>query len=52
MTNSTRQVDAEIFYYTLLTSIYIIQNKGPFILYSDYHSRIGDKDDFISGVDS
>jgi hypothetical protein len=49
--NSSRQIDVNNFYDTLLSSIYVYQNDCPLYICGDFNSRIGDNCDCIIGVD-
>ncbi|CAG2205739.1 unnamed protein product [Mytilus edulis] len=49
--NSTRQVDKDVFFDTLITQVYEHQNSGPFLICGDFNSRCGDENDYIVGVD-
>jgi len=49
--NSTRNVDVNEFYDTLLSNVYVFQNSGPLFIVGDFNSRIGNNDDYIVGVD-
>jgi hypothetical protein len=49
--NSTRYVNVNDFFDSLLTGIYEFQNRGDYFLIGDFNSRIGDLDDFIAGID-
>ncbi len=49
---STRSVDAEEYFDSLLSQIYVYQNDCPFILCGDYNSRIGSCVDCIERVDN
>ena len=49
--NSTRAVDAESFFATLMEQIYIYQNTGKIIICGDFNSRCGLEQDIIEGVD-
>ncbi|CAG2223097.1 unnamed protein product [Mytilus edulis] len=49
--NSTRQVDKDVFFDTLITQVYEHQNSGPFFICGDFNSRCGDENDYIVGVD-
>ncbi len=48
---STRNVDVDHFYETLLSEIYVYHNNGMFYICGNLNSRIGDSVDFIEGVD-
>ncbi|CAC5415626.1 unnamed protein product [Mytilus coruscus] len=49
--NSTRQVDKDVFFDTLISQVYEHQNSGPFFICGDFNSRFGDENDCIVGVD-
>ena len=48
---TSRPVDASDFFEELNTQIYRYQNDGEFMLMGDFNSRLGDRQDFIEGVD-
>ena len=48
---STRQIDVNAFYDTILTSVYEYQSLGTIFVCGDFNSRIGDSSDFIEGID-
>ena len=48
---SARSVNAHNFFDVLMEHIYTIPNGNLFYLCGDFNSRIGDMDDFITGVD-
>ncbi|VDI17339.1 Hypothetical predicted protein [Mytilus galloprovincialis] len=50
--NSTRQIDKDTFFDTLITQVYEHQNKGPFFICGDFNSRCGNESDYIEGVDN
>ena len=49
--NSTRQLDKDVFFDTLISQIYEFQNFGPFLICGDFNSRCGEENDYIVGVD-
>lgn len=49
--NSTRAVNVNEFYDTLLTQIYTYQNLSIQFICGDFNSRVSDMDDYIAGVD-
>ncbi|CAG2243151.1 unnamed protein product [Mytilus edulis] len=49
--HSTRQVDKELFFDTLISQVYEFQNDGLFYICGDFNSRCGDEYDYIPGVD-
>ena len=49
--NSTRHLDVNFFFDTLLQSFYEYQNLGIIMICGDFNSRCGDSDDFIFDVD-
>ena len=49
--DSVRNVNASIFFDTLLSQVYRYQNSGPIMLCGDYNGRSGNIPDFIEGVD-
>ncbi len=48
---SSRYVDAGSFFEDLHAQIFNYQNNGNFLLMGDFNSRLGNKKDFIEGVD-
>ena len=50
--NSSRQVDLDTFFNSLLTSLYEYQNLGKLFIGGDFNSQCGNDDDFITGIDS
>ena len=48
---SSRHVDAAEFFEELHAQIVSYQNQGEFLLMGDYNSRVGDRQEFIEGVD-
>ena len=49
--NSSRFIDVNTFYDSLLTDIYKYQGQGILFVCGDFNSRCGDLDDFIRGID-
>ena len=49
--NSSRQVDVNAFFDTILTGVYNFQSIGKLFICGDLNSRCGAEDDFIVGVD-
>ncbi len=49
--NTTRDVDAQDFFETLLSHMHLFNNDGRFFICGDFNARCGDLDDFIGGVD-
>jgi len=49
--NSTRQVEKEYFFDSLLSQVYEYQNDGLFFICGDFNSRCGEEYDYIAGVD-
>jgi len=49
--NSTRQVDKDAFFDTLISQVYEYQNSGQFLICGDFNSICGDEDDYITGID-
>ncbi len=49
--HSTRDVDMSDFLDTLLMQIHQYQSEGQFFVCGDFNSRLGDRQDFIIGVD-
>ena len=49
--NSTRQVDKDVFFDTLISQVYEFQKFAPFLICGDFNSRCGEEDDYIVGVD-
>lgn len=49
--NTTRDVCVQSFLDTLISHIYMYQNDGPFYLCGDFNARLGDRLDYIAGVD-
>ena len=45
--NSTRQIDQDLFFNTLLVQVYEYQNDGLFYICGDFNSRCADEYDFI-----
>lgn len=50
--NSSRHVDANVFFDNLLTDVYQYQNDGLLYICGDFNSRCGDMDDYIRGIDT
>ena len=50
--NSSRRVDVNTFFDTLLVIMYAYQNLGSILICGDFNGRCGDLEDFIPGVDS
>ena len=48
---SSRYVNVDDFFYTLLTKIYQYQGMGQYYICGDFNSRLGDLVDYIEGVD-
>ena len=48
---STRNIDADEYFETLLSQVYCYQQNGPFFICGDFNSRISDTPDYIEGVD-
>lgn len=48
---STRNIDVNDFYETLLAQVYLYQNDGLFSICGDFNSRISNMTDYIEGVD-
>jgi len=48
---SSRKVDANDFFETLLSQVYSYQGKGKFFICGDFNSRVGELIDFNEGVD-
>jgi hypothetical protein len=49
---SSRNMDASAFFEDLHTQIFTYQNDGKFLIMGDFNSRIGDRPDFIEGIDN
>ena len=49
--NSSRRIDVNTFFDSLLTDIYKYQNQGSIFIRGDPNARCGELEDFISGVD-
>ena len=49
--NSSRRIDVNLYFDSLLADIYKYQKIGNIFICGDFNSRCGDLDDFISGVD-
>ena len=50
--NSSRQICANNYYDTLLNSVYEYQSVGRVVICGDFNGRIGDRADYIEGIDS
>ena len=50
-TESTRNIDANDFYDSLLSQVHVYGKESTFFLCGDFNSRCGDMDDYIAGVD-
>lgn len=50
--NSTRAVNAEEFFHTLMYHIYEYQANSLVTVFGDFNARVGDQEDFIAGVDT
>lgn len=50
--NSSRNINAEDYFNTLMYNIYEFQNDSLITVCGDFNARIGDNDDFIAGVDT
>ena len=48
---SSRKFDAQDFYDSLLTHIYMYQTDCPFVICGDFNGRVGNLKDFIDGTD-
>jgi hypothetical protein len=48
---SSRKVDAQDFYDTLLSQVYLYQNDCRFVICGDFNGRVGDLSDYIKGLD-
>lgn len=48
--NSSRRVDVNVVFDTLLANIYSYQNLGTTFICGDFNGRCGDLEDFITGV--
>ena len=48
---SSRYVNVDEFFDTLLTKVYQYQNMGQYYICGDFNSRLGDLVDYIEGVD-
>ncbi|CAG2231612.1 unnamed protein product [Mytilus edulis] len=51
-TGTTRNIDANDFYDSLLSQVHVYGNESIFFLCGDFNSRCGDMDDYIAGVDT
>ena len=49
--NSSRSIDVNSFFETLLHNMYEYQNLGITLICGDFNSRCSDHEDFIAGVD-
>ena len=49
--NSSRRIDVNAFFDSLLSDFYVFQNIGKPFIFGDFNSRCGDLEDFIAGVD-
>ena len=49
--NSSRRIDVNTYFDSLLTDICNYQNPGSIFICGNFNSRCGELDDFISGVD-
>ena len=49
--NSSRSVCADKYFEDLLQRVYLYQNQGEIVICGDLNCRIGDKNDFVVGVD-
>ena len=50
--NSSRAINAEEFLQTLMGDIYEFQNESLITILGDFNARVGDEEDFITGVDT
>lgn len=48
---TTRNVDGEAFFDTLLYQVYMYQKEGPFMIIGDFNARCGVDQDYVEGVD-
>ena len=50
--NSTRAVNAEEFFHTLMYHVFEHQSNALITVFGDFNVRVGDQEDFIAGVDT